>query len=129
MQRQANPFLRAFGFVIAGGLIVGLVSFLLSSVHTPYSYLGGPGIRVISGAGFDAWTGLPHGATIEYEETSISPAVAPHTEDVPAELRTRRAIPVPVGIVVGSSGALAILLGYQRGGRGARRRPVAGDSR
>src|SRR5688572_26490212 len=58
--------------------------------------------------GFDAWTGLPHGSTIEYRQTPFSLARAPHTDDVPVELRDRRAIPLPVGFAVGVAVVLVV---------------------
>jgi hypothetical protein len=94
--------------VIAGGLFIGLLAFVITSQTQAYMYLGGPGIHVISKPGFDAWTGLPHGSTIEYRQTPFSLARAPHTDDVPVELRDRRAIPLPVGFAVGVAVVLVV---------------------
>jgi hypothetical protein len=100
--------------VIAGGLSIGLVAFVITSQTQAYMYLGGPGIHVISKPGFDAWTGHPHGSTIEYRQTPFSPARAPHTDDVPIELLGRRAIPLPVGFAVGVAVVLLVAERRQR---------------
>jgi hypothetical protein len=61
-------------------------------------------------AGFDPWTGLPHGLT--YHCPPVSDQSAGTTDDtrpqttfvdpIPPEMASRRAIPIPLGFVLGA---------------------------
>ena len=108
------------------GLIVGIGAFWLTSMQAFSVYLGPchPGIA----QGFDPWTGLPHGATLICEPQSVStgPTAEPSVfqpgsttqTPTPSDLASRRAVPVPIGFVVGAG--LVLLVPTVRG---ARRQP------
>ena len=88
------------------GLVVGYGAFLLTAQAPQALHI--PECIPAVDAGFDPLTGLPHGATIDCAQltgaggqTSVAQSQA-----MPAELASRRAIPVPVGFAVGGAGAL-----------------------
>ena len=108
MRRSGFSF-RQLVLTVIVGIVIGSGAFLLSSQQPPFFYLGfcHPGIA----QGFDPWTGLPHGATLECVLSAATAATQPSTvsRPVPDELATRRAVPVPVGFVLGASIALALV--------------------
>jgi len=89
------------------GLVVGYGAFLLTA-QTPQELRIPECIPAVD-AGFDPWTGLPHGATMECAQPTGAggqiPVVQP-PEPMPPELASRRAIPVPLGFAVGGAVAL-----------------------
>ena len=103
------------------GLIVGVGGFLLTAQEPDQRTLGlcHPSIF----AGFDLWTGLPHGATMYCPGIFVStgsnatPSMisTPRTSTAPTppELATRVAVPVPLGFVVGAG--LVLLVPTVRG--------------
>ncbi len=104
---------RALGIVIAGGLVLAVAAFVVTSQGAgSCKVLGGPGIHVVSCPGFDAWTGQPHSLTVEYNEVpGIQEARPPTTDDLPAEVQGRLAISLPIGFTVGlfvSAGVLVV---------------------
>jgi hypothetical protein len=99
----------------AVGTIVGVNAFALTSTQAPFEYIGfcHPGIA----QGFDPWTGLPHGSTLYCQpEYAIGPAGSIVRRPVPAsiqtaippELASRRAIPIPLGFVLGAGALLLV---------------------
>jgi hypothetical protein len=90
------------------GLIVGYGAFLLTAVS--------PDEKVISmcdpvlDAGFDPLTGMPHGTTLNCPQLHLDGTQTSVTQVVPmsADLASRRAIPVPLGFVVGAGSVLLV---------------------
>jgi hypothetical protein len=101
--------IRQLSLTLFVGIVIGLGAFLLSSQQPPFFYLGfcHPGIA----QGFDPWTGLPHGATLECVPSAATAATQPSTVNLaaPSDLATRRAVPVPVGFGVGVSLAFVLV--------------------
>jgi hypothetical protein len=105
---------RLFAAAVLGAF-VGVLLFWLTSMEPSQRTLGlcYPTIE----AGFDPWTGLPHGATIYCSQVAVqaTPSAVPsiflpgstRQDPIPPELANRRAIPVPAGFVVG---ALVVLV-------------------
>jgi hypothetical protein len=92
------------------GLGVGFGAYLFTAMNSQDQVISfcDPG----QSAGFDPWTGLPHGATFncpqlhpDGTQTSFIQSVA-----MPADLASRRAIPVPLGFAVGAG---LVLLGVR----------------
>jgi hypothetical protein len=90
------------------GLVAGYGAFLLTA-QTPQELRIPECLQAVA-AGFDPWTGSPHGATMECAQLTGAggqiPVVQP-PEPMPPELASRRAIPVPLGFAVG--GALTLV--------------------
>ena len=90
------------------GLVVGYGAFLLSAT--------GPDEKVISmcipvvNAGFDPLTGVPHGWTLNCPQLHTDGTQTSVTQDVamPDDLASRRAIPVPLGFIVGAGLVLIV---------------------
>ena len=106
------------------GLIVGYGVFLLTAQAS--QALMPPECQPTVEAGFDPLTGLPHGATIECAQLTGLGGQVPLAQVIPmsADLATRRAIPVPLGFVVGAGLVLFMPIV-----RGARRRRSDGVTR
>ena len=102
MEQRRWFSVRQLAIACLVGLIVGYGAFLLTAM--------GPDEKVISmcypalNAGFDPWTGMPHGTTLNCPQLSIDGTQHSVSQYVPmsADLVTRRAIPVPLGFVVGA---------------------------
>lgn len=97
------------------GLVVGAGGFLLTGITGPDLYMGFcyPIVR----SGFDPLSGLPHGVTLYCPALALIHPFPASTLDVPmsADLAARRALPVPLGFVVGAG--LVLLLPVGRGRR------------
>jgi len=95
------------------GLIVGFGAYLPTA--TASQMLHTPECIFRQEAGFDLWTGLPHGATLECSEVRPDGSHPIVTQDypIPADLAARRAIPVPLGF---AAGALVVLVASTLGG-------------
>jgi hypothetical protein len=84
------------------GLVVGYGVFVISGI--------GPDEKVISmcnpvvTAGFDPLTGLPHGWTLDCPQLHPDGTQTAVRQSIPmsADFASRRAIPVPVGFVLGA---------------------------
>ena len=108
MQRSGFS-IRQLALTVIVGIVPRSGAFLISSQQPPFFYLGfcRPGIA----HGFDPWTGLPHGATLECVPSVVNAATRPSTVSlpVPVDLSTRRAVPVPVGFVLGVCIAIVLI--------------------
>ncbi|MGH2465858.1 MAG: hypothetical protein ACRDGI_10390 [Candidatus Limnocylindrales bacterium] len=94
--------LRALLVACVIGLVFGTGAFLLTSLDS-----GPPTISYClptSQAGFDPLTGTPHGASFNCPQlTGLGGQVSvPQNDPIPAGLIGRRAIPVPLGFLVGT---------------------------
>ena len=90
------------------GLIVGVGGFLLtSSVLLPAN---GSSCDPIIAAGFDPWTGLPHGPTLSCRAgQATGENLAPTgPAGMQSDIALRQAIPVPLGFVVGAGLVLIV---------------------
>lgn len=110
------------GVVLAGALIIGIASFLLTSSTPSYSYLGSICMTgIVREPGFDPWTGEPHGLTFRCTNDLGIGDVGTHdvTENPPDDIANRRAIPIPAGMALGVLvlGGLAVF--SERRGRSA----------
>ena len=113
MEQRRWFSVRQLALACLVGLIVGYSAFLLTAM--------GPDEKVISmcnpvlNAGFDPLTGLPHGWTLNCPQLHPDGTQTSVTQDVPmsADLASRRAIPVPLGFVVGAG--LVLLVPTVRG--------------
>jgi hypothetical protein len=93
-------------FVI--GAIVGIGAFQLTSMWSSGIYIGfcSPTLK----AGFDPWTGSPHGNTLDCAPISsnsgsgtvLTQPGSTLQQPTPPEIASRRAIPVPLGFMVGA---------------------------
>lgn len=92
------------------GLAVGYGAFLMTSQASQSSIMP-PECRAAVEAGFDPFSGLPHGMTIECAQLTGLGGQVPVAQVFPMsdELASRRAIPVPLGFVVGVAVALGVL--------------------
>jgi hypothetical protein len=119
-QQVARFSFRRLVAALAVGLIVGVGAYALTGYWTQQVFLGfcQPTIQ----AGFDPWTGLPHGSTIHCPPgsgTSIGATddTKPQTtfvDPIPTEIAGRRAIPVPIGFILGGGAALLLPLVRRR---------------
>lgn len=104
------------------GLVIGVGTFWLTSMQPQFFYTRSchPGVA----QGFDPWRGSPHGATLLCEPSNLigaplaEPSIALSTmstieEPTPDDLVGRRAIPVPLGFLVGA-GCFLILTSTRR---------------
>lgn len=97
------------------GVVVGVSLFVLSSMEPDQRSIGL--CQPTTEAGFDPWTGLPHGATIYCSglEIQTGPTAAPsvtqtastYQTPAPPSIANRQAVPVPIGF---ATGVLAVLL-------------------
>lgn len=75
------------------GFILAYAAFLASSFREPDPFLAtGCPIAITQSAGFDLWTGLPHGKV--YERDCPSGPTEIH-DPVPADMQGRRAVSLP----------------------------------
>jgi hypothetical protein len=100
---------RSIAVVVLSGVVTATVLFVLTSHSPVYGYLGPLcATRTVVHPGFDPWTGEPHGRTYECKSFDGS-AITLVTDKAPDELIDRRAVPLPVGFVVGVFFALVWL--------------------
>lgn len=112
---------RHIAEICVAGLVVSIVMFAMTSGYASPGYLGPLCRSSTIEAGFDPWTGLPHGPAYVCEPTFAGdPPTHLVAEPIPAELVGRRAIPMPVGFAVGAVAAGLFLALRDR----RRRRPV-----
>ena len=113
-QLAAKPTLPRFSvqqLVLACvvGLIIGFGAFVLTSMDSQDRVISfcDPGLS----AGFDPWTGLPHGATFNCPQIHPDGTQTSFVEsvDMSADFAARRAIPVPLGFIAGVG---LVLLGF-----------------
>jgi hypothetical protein len=90
------------------GLVVGYGAFLVTAQASQDQAISS--CTSTLQPGFDPLTGLPHGAAFECAQLTGLGGQVPveQTEPIPADLVSRRAIPVPLGFVLG---AAVILIG------------------
>lgn len=99
----------------ASGIVLGTLLFLLSAHYPNRMYLGPICRRNTTEAGFDAWTGLPHTSTYVCEPAFDGDPPAHLVADpMPDDLVNRRAIPLPVGFVVGVGVAGLVMAARRR---------------
>jgi len=100
------------------GLIVGFGAYLLTATTSAQPHF--PECLFRPEAGFDPWTGQPHGATEDCAQLvgDGSTKVVTQNYPIPADLAARRAIPVPLGFGVG---ALLVLVASTAAGVWQRR--------
>ena len=109
-------------------LTIGLLSaafavaaFVATSSHREWAYLGPVCAKNVTGDGFDVWTGMPHGRSYLCDYTDFGPTgEVPHfvQEDVPPDMVGRRAVPLPLGFLLGVALTLAGLALRRRLGPG-----------
>jgi hypothetical protein len=113
---------RTLAITVNCAVIFALAAYAFTSTAaSSCNVLGGIGIEVVSCPGFDAWTGEPHGLTVKYNAVpGLHEAVPPKTDDVPADMRDMRAIPLPVGFTIG----LFLTIGVLQAARLRRTAPI-----
>jgi hypothetical protein len=96
--------------VVAIGLVVGYGTFALTAQES-YSALMPPECRLVTAPGFDLFTGLPHGMTIECAQLTGLGGQLPvaQASPTPPDLAGRRAVPVPLGFAAGVVLAVGVL--------------------
>ena len=95
------------------GIVVALAAYGATSTAPTFRYLGPLCATDEVYPGFDPWTGVPYGRSYTYDcpgNEPWEPANPIRIEDMPTELAGRRAIPLPLGFLVGTGIGLAILL-------------------
>jgi hypothetical protein len=111
---------RLAAATLCAGLAIGLVGFGLTASHPPYFYLGPLCATAnVQLPGFDPWTGLPQGRIYVCNETYIrddgTTVVGPPprivADPIQDELVGRRAIPLPIGFVVGALISAPLVVG------------------
>jgi hypothetical protein len=117
--------------VVALGFGFGSAAFGLTSMHERYLYLGPLCATEDSWPGFDPWTGLPYGRRFWFECPpglgDGSPGRWVHLEP-PADIAGRRAVPLPLGIALGTA-VSAILVARSRRSSGPASRLQSGLDR
>ena len=97
---------------VAGGLLLAVVLFWATSINftpTHFAPVGPLGTSATTqGQGFDPWTGQPHPETITWTVVATGEQTI-YTFELPASTEGTRAIPVPVGFVVGCLLALGFI--------------------
>lgn len=114
---QAGFTVRRLIAAVAIGLVVGIGTYELTGywsggVGGVFNGLCQPTIQ----AGFDPWTGLPHGVTwhcppITESSNGVAADVRPQTtfvDPIPPEIASRRAVPLPLGFVLGAGIVLLV---------------------
>lgn len=96
------------------GLLVGYGAFLLTAQDSQDLVISS--CTSVLQPGFDPLTGLPHGASFDCPQlTGLGGQVPVRQDDAaPAELATRRAVPVPLGFVLGAAAVLLVLTAARR---------------
>ena len=111
---------RRLAAAVAVGAAVGLGAFELTGQGPPAVL---PTFcQATAQAGFDPWTGVPHGLTLHCPPDSGQAAgttddIRPQTtfvESIPPEIAGRRAVPVPLGFILG--GRIVLLWPLKRRG-------------
>jgi len=106
--------------VLLGGVAISLATFCITSLSRSYVYIGPLGHQEVRSPGFDLWTGEPYGRIFDRLDIDTS-KVERVTADVPAELTGRRAVPLPLGFVLGAIlTMLALMATSTTGSRGER---------
>jgi hypothetical protein len=91
------------------GLFAAFAAFELTST-VPLAAYGGF-CKPVANAGFDPWTGLPHGPTLACTAGPVpNPSLPVLTTEgvIEPDLAARRAIPVPLGFVLGAGLVLVV---------------------
>jgi hypothetical protein len=101
----------AVAVIVAAAVLSGGVLFVLTSLHEPYT-ISGPVCqdRTLVEPGFDLWTGMPHGVIVTCPQFDS----APNEGTLPPDLVGRRAVPLPVGGLIGAGLALLFLAAVNR---------------
>ena len=109
------------GIVLAGGAVISLTAFSLTSITPTYLYLGPVCAANDVHPGFDPWTGEAHGRNYTYDclgSEAWEPAnPIDFVGDVPPELVGRREIPVPLGFLAGTAISFGLLVVVDRRSR------------
>jgi hypothetical protein len=119
-QRSRRTSARRLVTAAAVGAAVGLGAFELTA-QAPPAVLP-TFCQATAQAGFDPWTGLPHGLTyhcppLSGQSAGTTDDTGPQTtfvEPIPPEILGRHAIPVPLGFILG--GAIVLLWWVRRRG-------------
>jgi hypothetical protein len=99
--------LRLGALLLVGGLLVGLAAFWGTS-QVPVRTSLGPPVGQCPGEtlrepGFDIWTGEPHGGAVVVSDCfDPSGPTRVVTSEPPVDLVGRRAIPLPLGTLLGA---------------------------
>jgi hypothetical protein len=114
VRQRRWPSVRRLVLAFLVGLIVGVGGFLVTGITGPDQYMGFcyPIVR----SGFDPLDGLPYGVTLYCPGNALVPAPSPSTIYVPmsADFAARRALPVPLGFVIGAGLVLVVPVGRGR---------------
>jgi len=115
---RLRTWLPRLVLVLAGGLLLSLVAFNATSprsrsLRTFTSTDSAVCIVDIASAGFDPWTGQPHGDS--YDTSRCPDGTGRVVFAVPSDLQGHQAIPIPVGFVLGCAFSAGSL--YVRGRR------------
>lgn len=103
--------------IALGGAIASVTSFGVTSTHGVIATLGGPTVDV-EDAGFDLWTGEPHGRSYRIDPQFDPAAMSGRIQEpVPEDIVGRRAIPLPISFVIGSLGTGVIATSASRWNR------------
>ena len=94
--------LRQGALLLAGGLLIGLAAFWLTSQVPVRTYLGLCQGETLREDGFDIWTGEPHGRTVVVTGCPQPDTTRVVTFDPADDLVGRRAIPLPLGTLLGA---------------------------
>lgn len=102
-------FLERLVVVAFVGVVVGWTAFAMTSSTIPYQTSTGGLCRSFDqrNGGFDPWTGSPFGVSFTCDNSL-------RQEPVPVGIVGRRAVPVPVGFVLGAISAATALLVLDR---------------
>src|SRR5262245_44404087 len=104
---RRRRFVDRIAVTLATGWIFAVLAFAVTAQVPSVTFLGGPGWHMTP-AGFDPWTGEPYGPVVS---GAGGPAIS---EPVPAELAGRRAVPMPLGFLIGSALGLIAALAWER---------------
>jgi hypothetical protein len=92
--------------LLVGGLLIGLAAFWGTSQMTVPTSLGPPVGQcqgeTLREPGFDIWTGEPHGGAVVVSECYPDGPTRVVTWGPPDDLVGRRAIPLPLGTLLGA---------------------------
>jgi len=100
--------IRQLALACLVGLIVGSSAFLLTATGQDQKIISM--CNPVLNAGFDPLTGSPHGWTLNCPQLHPDGTQTSVTQDVPmsSDLASRRAIPVPLGFVLGAGLVLIV---------------------
>lgn len=99
----SSPVSWEVGLALFSSFLLGVALFFVTSSQPLSPTSGLCRVQTLEPAGFNPWTGEPHGGRYTYDDCLGMTDGATHefTPDPPAEIAGRRAVSIPVGMVVG----------------------------